>query len=79
MGRAEIETGNGVVETQVYELHEIAALGIVRKHFQIQVYDFLAHGMVADYQGMLGMDFFEGTKFCIDTVQNQISIEPLPV
>lgn len=79
VGRTKIETGNGVVETQVYELQEIAAFGIVRKHFQIQVYDFLAHGMVADYQGMLGMDFFEGTKFCIDTVQNQISIEPLPV
>jgi hypothetical protein len=40
------------------------------------VYDFLAHGMLSNYQGLIGMDFFEGTKFCIDTVKNLISIEP---
>ena len=75
---AEIETGNGVVETQVFEIQEIAAFGIVRQHFQIQVYDFLAHGLLSEYQGVLGVDFFEGTKFCIDTVQNLLSVERLP-
>ncbi len=74
---AEIETGNGIVQVQIFEMQEIAAFGIVRKHFQIQVYDFLAHGILSTYQGILGVDFFEGTKFCIDTVRNQISIEPI--
>ena len=76
---AQIETGNGIVQVEIFEMQEIAAFGIVRKHFQIQVYDFLAHGVLSEYQGILGVDFFEGTKFCIDTVRNQISIEPLPV
>ena len=76
---AEIETGNGIVQVQIFEILEIAAFGIVRQHFQIQVYDFLAHGILSNYQGVLGMDFFEGTKFCIDTVRNQISIEAISV
>lgn len=75
---AEIETGNGIVQVQIFEMQEIAAFGIVRQHFQIQVYDFLAHGLLSEYQGVLGVDFFEGTKFCIDTVQNLISVEGLP-
>ena len=74
---AEIETGNGIVQVQIFEILEIAAFGIVRQHFQIQVYDFLAHGILSNYQGVLGVDFFEGTKFCIDTVRSQISIEPI--
>ncbi len=76
---AEIETGNGVVQVQIFEIQEIAAFGIVRRQFQIQVYDFLAHGLLSEYQGVLGVDFFEGTKFCLDTVKNQISVkEQLP-
>ena len=76
---AQIETGNGIVQVEIFEMQEIAAFGIVRKHFQIQVYDFLAHGVLSEYQGILGVDFFEGTKFCIDTVRNQITIEPILV
>jgi len=39
---------------------------------QIQIYDFLAHGIFSDYNGLLGLDFFEGTKFCIDMKENTI-------
>lgn len=79
LNTAQIETGNGIVQVEIFEMQEIAAFGIVRKHFQIQVYDFLAHGVLSEYQGILGVDFFEGTKFCIDTVRNQITIEPILV
>ncbi len=73
------ETANGIVTAQIFEIREFSALGISRKNYRVQVYDFLAHGMISNYQGLLGMDFFEGTKFCIDTVRNQISIEPILV
>jgi predicted aspartyl protease len=76
---AQIETGNGVVQVEIFEIREITAFGIVRKHFPIQVYDFLTHGILSEYQGILGIDFFEGTKFCIDTVENILSIEPKTV
>jgi predicted aspartyl protease len=79
IGVVDIETANGVVETEVFELQKVNGLGITRKKYPVQVYDFLAHGILSNYEGLLGMDFFEGTKFCIDTVRNQISIEPILV
>jgi hypothetical protein len=38
------------------------------------VYDFLAHGIFSDYNGLLGLDFFDGLHFCIDTKNNFITI-----
>jgi len=70
---------NGMVETEVFELQKVNGLGITRKKYPVQVYDFLAHGILSNYEGLLGMDFFEGTKFCINTIRNQISIEPILV
>jgi predicted RNA-binding protein len=44
---------------------------------QVQVYDFLAHDILSSYQGVLGLDFFEGTRFTIDMVENTIIVENL--
>ncbi|MCH8318366.1 MAG: retroviral-like aspartic protease family protein [Bacteroidetes bacterium] len=74
IGNVEIETANGLIETEIYEVERFSSLGIVKSKFQIQVYDFLAHGILSDYNGLLGLDFFEGIKFCIDMNQNQFSI-----
>ena len=74
IGTVEIETANGIVETQVYEINAFSSLGMTKQNFQIQVYDFLAHGIFSDYNGLLGLDFLEGTKFCIDTIENTITI-----
>ena len=40
----------------------------------IQIYDFLAHGIISDYDGLLGLDFFENTRFCIDMKNQTIEI-----
>ena len=74
IGTVEIETANGIIETEVFEIGNFASLGLSKSDFQIQVYDFLAHGIFSDYNGLLGLDFLEGTKFCIDTQNNTISI-----
>lgn len=74
IGTVEIETANGIVETQVYELDSFSSLGMTKNNFQIQVYDFLAHGIFSDYNGLLGLDFLEGTKFCIDTLEGTLTI-----
>lgn len=74
IGIVEIETANGIIETEVFEIDSFASLGLVKNKFQIQVYDFLAHGIFSDYNGLLGLDFLEGTKFCIDTVENVITL-----
>ena len=74
VGKVEIETANGIIETDVFELVSFASLGIFKQNFQIQVYDFITHGIFSDYNGLLGLDFLEGTKFCIDTAKNTITI-----
>ncbi len=74
LGVVEIETANGIIETDVFELNNLTSLGLNQDNFPIQVYDFLAHGIVSDYNGLLGLDFFEGHKFCIDTRIDEITI-----
>ena len=41
----------------------------------VQVYDFLAHGILSDYDGLLGLDFFENTVLCIDMKNQTIEIK----
>ncbi len=74
IGTVEIETANGIIETEVFEVENFSSLGISKAQYQIQVYDFLAHGIFSDYNGLPGLDFLEGTKFCIDTRLNQITV-----
>ena len=35
-----------------------------------------ANGITSSYQGVLGLDFFENTKFCIDMRDNTITVTP---
>jgi len=74
IGTVEIETANGIIETEVFEVNSFSSLGLTKQKFQIQVYDFLAHGVFSDYNGLLGLDYFEGTKFCVDTKLNTITL-----
>jgi len=71
-----IETANGIIEVEVFEVNSLMALGYSKHQMQVQVYDFLAHGILSDYDGLLGLDFFEGTAFCIDMKNNTIEILP---
>lgn len=74
VGIVEVETANGIIETEVFEIGRFSSLGQTLEKFQIQVYDFLAHGIFSDYNGLLGLDFFEGTQFCIDIRLNTITL-----
>ncbi len=74
IGTVEIETANGIIKTEVFEVSSFTSLGLTKDNFQIQVYDFLAHGIFSDYNGLLGLDFLDGKTFCIDTVRNIITI-----
>jgi hypothetical protein len=52
----------------------LSALGLTKEQFKVQVYDFLAHGILSDYHGVLGLDFFEHTIFCINMKENTITV-----
>ncbi|MDR2840924.1 MAG: retroviral-like aspartic protease family protein [Paludibacter sp.] len=74
LGVATVETANGIVEVEEFETNSIASLGIERKNFPIQVYDFLAHGILSDYDGVLGLDFFENTILCLNLKDNTLTV-----
>ncbi|MGI4020012.1 MAG: aspartyl protease family protein [Janthinobacterium lividum] len=74
-GEHEIETSNGIIIVETYDLVQLECLGIVKTDFEVQVYDFLAHGIISDYDGVIGLDFLKENKFCIDITKGEISIE----
>jgi hypothetical protein len=65
IGRVEIETANEIIEMDVFELESFSSTGQCKKGFQVQVYDFLTHGIFSDYNGLLGLDFFQDQHLCL--------------
>jgi predicted aspartyl protease len=74
LGISTVETANGIVEVEGFETGTLSSLGITKHRFPVQVYDFLAHGILSDYDGLLGLDFFENTIFCINMKDNTITV-----
>ena len=72
--KEQIETASGVLETHVFVLKEIYGLDIKKQFFEVCAYDFFANQLLTDFDGVLGLDFFEDVKFCIDMKKKQISI-----
>jgi len=69
-----IETANGIVKVGVFEAHSLTSFGHTVGNVKVQVYDFLAHGILSDYDGVLGLDFFENTRFSIDMTEQTIEV-----
>lgn len=74
-GEKEIETSNGIIVVETYNLEKLECLGIVKNNFEVQVYDFLAHGITSDYDGVIGLNFLREHKFCIDIAKREVSID----
>ena len=73
-GEKEIETSNGIIIVETYDLDQLECLGIAKTNFEVQVYDFLAHGITSDYDGVIGLNFLKEHKFCIDMVNGVVSV-----
>ena len=71
----EVETANGIVEVGILKVENLTALGHTVSNLPIRVYDFMAHGILTDYDGLLGLDFFENTELCIDMKNNTIEVK----
>ena len=72
----QIETANGVIEANIFEVESLTMMGHTVRHIPVQVYDFMAHGILSDYDGMLGLDFFENTVLTIDMINQTLEISP---
>ena len=58
-GEQEVETSNGIIVVETYDIKHLSCLGIIKTDFEVQVYDFLAHGITSDYDGVIGLNFFK--------------------
>ena len=74
IGEVEVETSNGIIFVEEHRIAKLACLDIDRTDFVIQVYDFLAHGVTSDYDGVLGLDFLKNQKICLDFKRFLISV-----
>ena len=53
----------------------ISTFGHTVHDMNVQVYDFLKHGIISDYDGVLGLDFFEDTEFTINMKNQTIEVK----
>ncbi len=73
--RTKIETANGVIEAYIFQIRKLTAMKIVRTEIEICSYDFFAHQVLTDIDGVLGLDFFKNQKLCIDFKESLITIQ----
>jgi hypothetical protein len=69
-----VETAGGIIEVDVMPTNIISAFGHSVHNMDVQVYDYLAHGIVSSYDGVLGLDFFENTEFRINMKEQTIEV-----
>jgi predicted aspartyl protease len=74
INEVQVETSNGVIEVSILILKKIEAFGIIKHNFPVQMYDFFAHGIVSEYEGILGLDFLDKEHFCLNLDKNEITI-----
>jgi predicted aspartyl protease len=68
-----VETANGWIIADVFRLHEFEVFGLQLPDFPIQSIDFIAHGIISDYHGVLGMDVLTQRNLCVHFEERMIS------
>ena len=71
-----LETASGIVAAELFEISSLLSLGIQRNDFQVHAYDLIGNGVLTEIDGVLGLDFFEGYKFCVDLGLFEITVTP---
>jgi gag-polyprotein putative aspartyl protease len=73
-GHTEFETASGTLEAQYVRIKNFHCLGIDIPSFEICTYNFAANDIYPEYDGILGLDFFQNNKICIDFIKSEITI-----
>lgn len=73
-GEVKVETAKGVANAYIFETMSLEGLGIKQDNFEICSYDFLGNGILSEYDGVLGIDFFKNNKICIDFIKSEITV-----
>jgi hypothetical protein len=75
IGTSQFEGATEVFDAYIFKVKKFTCLGITKYDMLIAAYDFLTHHLLADFDGVLGLDFFKEHKFCVDFKQNVITFE----
>ena len=70
-----VETASGKMDVDIIQTKAISAFGHTVHGMKVQMYDFLKHGILSDYDGLLGLDFFKNTVFTIDMDEQTIEVK----
>ncbi len=69
-----IETASGIIESYVFKVKELTALGITRHNIEVCAYDFFAHHVLTEFDGVLGLDFIGDYRVCISLKKSEITL-----
>ena len=70
-----IETASGIIEAHVFIVDSFTALGVTKNNVVICAYDFFAYHYLTDFDGVIGLDFFEDLKFCVNLKTGEVTTE----
>lgn len=71
-GVVPIETANGIISANLFQVKKITVLGIEKQNFEVCSY--LLGQPEDEIKGVVGLDFFEDKKICIDFKKSLITI-----
>jgi Aspartyl protease len=72
IGKEWVETSNGVISIQKYQLDSFEILDRKLPSFEVMSYDFLEKGITSPYDGIVGLDFFDKTILTIDLINYDV-------
>ena len=72
-GLVPVETANGIIIANCFDVQTINGLGIEKKNFEVTSY--LFDDPVSDFKGVIGLDFLENTEICINFKKTLITIK----
>jgi predicted aspartyl protease len=71
-GIVPIETANGIISANLFWVKKITVLGIEKRNFEVCSY--LLGQPEDEIKGVVGLDFFEDKKICLDFKKSVITI-----
>ena len=77
IGTQQIETASGVIDAYIFKVKSFTALGTTKKDFTVCAYDFFAYHYLTDFDGVIGLDFFEDLKFCVNLKAGLVTTEKI--
>ncbi|MEK7257661.1 MAG: aspartyl protease family protein [Bacteroidota bacterium] len=69
-----VQTANKIIPADKVIVKELKVLEKAIPNFEITTYDFLAQDDLLDYDGVLGLDFFAGSRLLIDFIQSEVHL-----